>query len=273
MPEKRKDLIWIKRIAMAIALGLTVYFITMTVIIPVSRYKIEIPEDKSGNHKTFRPGLNWLLTLSDSLKNRTIDLISSESFLLSRLEMTKSDSISMAISLKDSTVVLVMQGVTIYSAKIQAFRISHAFNKTDPFVLAHWLSSPFIIDKDYASIPKVPVLYKKAPKDTIEAMSQLELDPLKDDLDPVYYSLNLDRKLVLSFEQSEKPEKGYSRHWRIYKKQIRSIKRKNILHNLVRFTPGEFIPEIKIVLDRKAARVIYRAIPVNAFVAIQLQTE
>jgi hypothetical protein len=116
----------------------------------------------------------------------------------------------------------------------------------------------------------VPVLYKKAPKDTIEAMSQLELDPLKDEIDPVFFRLNLDRKLTLSFEQAEKPEKGTYGHLLAYRRMVRAINRNEIFTHLLRFKPIEFIPEINIVIDKKAARVIYRALPVDALVAIQL---
>jgi hypothetical protein len=272
MPEAKKDLFLIKRIVFALALGLLSYFVIMAIIIPVSRFEIVIPGDNPDGNKVFRPAKDWQLSLTDSLKNKAIELKSREAFLLSRLEMTESDSISMSISLKDSSVALVVQGVTIYNAKIRSYSVSHAFKKADPFVLAQWLSTPFVVDTHYSSIPKTPVLYKKAPKDTIEAMSQLELDPLKDDLNPVRFTLKLDRKLSLNFEQSEKPEKGYLKPLRVYIREMMAIERKSILKQLVLFKPVEFIPEIKIVIDKKAARVIYRAIPENAMVAIRLQT-
>jgi len=270
MPDTRKDLVWIKRIALLIAAGLLIYFIIMTVIIPVSRFNIEIPEKITGKDNFNYSDLNWQLKVGDSVKNKTIALLSQEAFLLSRLVMTKSDSISLAVSLQDSSISLVVQGVTIYSAKIQAFWISNAIKKTDSFILAQWLSLPFTVNTHFSSIPKVPVLYKKAPKDTIEAMNQLELDPMKDDLDPVYFSMNLDRKLFLRFEQAEKPVKGNIKQLKAYKRQLKTTYRKEIFYHLLRFSPIEFVPEIKIVLDKKAARVIYRALPVDAFVAIQL---
>jgi hypothetical protein len=271
MQEKRKDLVWIMGISLTIALILAGYFLAMTVVIPVSNYKIEIPEEKPGDSKLFRPDPVWQSTVGDSIKNKAIDLISSESFLLSKLELTTSDSINMAISLKDSSVMLVVQGVTIYSAKIQSYSFSHYFSKINPFDLALWLSKPFVIDSHYSSIPKVPMLYKKAPKDTIEAMSQLELDPLKDDLDPIEFQLNLDRKLNLVFMQAELPEKGTMKQLKIYHRSMRAIARKDIFDHLSKFKPIEFVPEINIVIDKKAARVIYRAIPVNASVSIRLQ--
>jgi transketolase len=45
----------------------------------------------------------------------------------------------------------------------------------------------------FKPIPKTPILYKKAPKDTIEAMSQPEIDPLDDNLDPVAFAKFTDR--------------------------------------------------------------------------------
>jgi hypothetical protein len=271
MQEKRKDLIWIIRIALFIALGLMVYFVFLTVIIPVSRFRIELPaEEKKADNKIFQPDQEWQNTVDDSLKNKIANIISRESFLIASLGMTKTDSISLAVSLQDSSVSLVVQGVTIYKAKIFSFKVSNAILKTDPFVLAHWLAKPFVIDTYYASIQKAPVLYKKAPKDTIEAMSQLEIDPFKDDLDPVYISLSMDRKVNLIFEQVEPLEKGNLKKLKKYRRDMKSVSRRYIFNHLMNFTPIEFIPEISIVIDKKAARVIYRALPANALVAIEL---
>ncbi len=273
MTETRKDLVWIKRIAFVIALGLLAYFITMTIVIPVYRFKIESPVTNASDKNIFRPDLTWQITVNDSIKQRAIDLVFSESFLLSKIEMTKSDSISLTVNLQDSVVALVVQGLTIYSTKAKTFKISHAFAKTDPFILAQWLAIPFVVDTHYASIPKVPVLYKKAPKDTIEAMSQVEMDPLNDEIDPVYFRLELDRKLILNFNQEEAPEKESMRQVKTYQRRMRKIERHDIIDHLSRFSPTEFIPEIHISIDKKAARVIYRAIPERAFVAVQLPTE
>jgi len=272
MQEKNKSLIWIVSIALFIAVGFFVYFLAITVLIPVSRFKIEIPiQKKNAENKIFYPNQEWQLATNDSVKNKVLDIIITESFLLSRLEMTKTDSISMSVSLKDSVVSLVIKGVAIYKAKIQSYQVSNAILKTDPFVLAHWLAKPFIIDTHYASIQKNPVLYKKAPKDTIEAMNQLELDPFKDDMDPVYISFNLNRNLVLVFEQAEPLEKGNLKKLKDYRNGRRSLVNKTIISHLLHFTPIEFVPEISIVIDKKAARVIYRALPVDATVALQLQ--
>jgi hypothetical protein len=271
MLEKRKDLIWIIRIALVFALGFMVYFVFLTVIIPVSRFRIELPaEAKKAENKIFQPDQEWLTSVDDSLKNKIAGVISRESYLIACLEMTKTDSISLAVSLPDSSVSLVVQGVTIYKAKIFSFKVSNAILKTDPFVIAHWLAKPFVINNHFASIQKAPVLYKKAPKDTIEAMSQLEIDPFKDDLDPVYISMNLDRKLNLIIEQVEPLERGNLKKLKKYRRDLKSVNRKNVFNHLLNFTPIEFIPEISIVIDKRAARVIYRALPVDALVAIQL---
>jgi len=271
MQGKSKVLIWVASIAVFFAVCFLAYFVTLTVILPVSRFKIDIPlQKKKAENKIFYPDQEWRASTNDSLKNNVLDIITTESFLLSRLEMTKTDSISMAVSLKDSLISLVVQGVTIYKAKIQSYTVSNAILKTDPFALAHWLAKPFVIDTHYASIQKAPVLYKKAPKDTIEAMNQLELDPFKDDMDPVYISFELDRNLTLVIEQAEPLEKGNLKKLKDYRKAQRAIVNKSILTNLLNRTAVEFVPEINIVIDKKAARVIYRALPVDAFVALQL---
>jgi hypothetical protein len=271
MSTARKSLVWIWWTALTVALLLTGYFIAMTSIIPVLNYKIEIPQPKKGEKKAFQPDLTWKLSVEDSLRERTLSLFSREAFLLAKMDMTESDSVSLAVSLKDSAVYLVMQGVTIYSAKIHEYTVSNAFQKTDPFGLTRWLAKPFLVDTFYASVPKVPVLYKKAPRDTIEAMTQSALDTLKGDRGPVHFRLLLDRKIELCFQQAEPLERGFMADFREYKRQQSQMERKNIFSHLSKFEPIGFIPEIKIVLDKKACRVVYRAIPARSLVAIQLQ--
>ncbi len=270
MLNNKNTLLWIKRIAIFLALAIMVYFTMMTVVIPVSRYKIILPEKTSEYDKVFPTDLNWELTADDSVKHQAKMMISEEAYLLSRLEMAESDSICLAMSFEDSTISLVIQGVTIYSSKIQSFQISSSLKKSDPFTLAQWLSVPFTVENHYSSIPKVPVLHKMAPKDTIEAMNQIMLDPLKNDLDPVFYSLYLDRRLILNFEQEELPGNDNTKQLKIYRREIKLDDRRTILKHLVRFSPIEFVPKINVVLDKKTARVIYRAIPDHALVSLQL---
>ena len=269
MPENKIP-VWVKRISIILAIAVMIYFTMMTVIIPVSRFRIVVPDKIPGYDKVLNTDLNWVLTVNDSVKNEAHKLISTEAYLLSRLEMAKSDSISLSISLKDSTISLLIQGVTIYSSRIESFSVSTALKKADPFTLAVWLSQPFAVVDHYSSIPKVPVMHKKAPKDTIEAMNQLVLDPLKDESAPVFFRLYMDRQLTLNIKQSGLQEGESTKPLKTYKKLIKSTERKNILKHLVRFTPVDFVPEINIVLDKKAARVIYRAIPHAAQVSVQL---
>lgn len=270
LPGLQKEMKWVLRIAIGMAALFIFYYVIMTAVIPVNRFRISVDQQKPARNKVFLPYIPWQYTVSDSIRQRAVNLVSRESFLLSRMELTESDSISLTISLRDSTACLVVQGVTIFTSKIEYFEVSPVLLKSDPFVLSHWLSTPFVVDTHYSSIPKVPVLYKKAPKDTLEALSQLEPDPLKDDLDPVYFRLLLTRGLTLTVEQSEVPENGDLTLLKNYRKKLKRLDRQNIAGNLFRFRPVNFTPGIKIVLDKKSARVIYRAIPVDALVAVQL---
>jgi len=270
MPENHKNLIRIVRIAIAFATIFLAYFIVITVFIPVSRFKIKFPEEIPAKEKLPFPDAKWQESVDDSTKNVVLNLINREAFLLYRMELSESDSISAVISLKDSSVALVMQGVTIFSSKIQAYKISEALYKVNSFALSQWASKPFVVDTYFSSIPKTPVLYKKAPKDTIEAMSIPEMDPLKDDMDPVYFTLNLDRQLKINFIQAEIPDKEFIKRVKEYKNDMRTITRKDIFSHLLNFSPMEFVPEINIVIDKKAARVIYRAMPEKSLVALQI---
>ncbi|MCB8995440.1 MAG: hypothetical protein H6538_07525 [Bacteroidales bacterium] len=267
---KRKDLIWLKRISIFLASGLIVYFFVMTIILPVSGFKMDPRQNNKALDRLLVPDLEWKLKVSDSIKSKAADLVSTESYLLSKLEMAENDSISLTVSLRDSSISLVVKGVTIYSAKIYSYSISQILKDSDPFILSQWLSKPFTIESYYSSIPKIPVLYKKAPKDTIEANSQLEPDPLAESLDPVFYTFQFEPRLSLTVSQIEAPDKSKLKGLKSYRRSLKLIARKKVLHSLVKGEPLEFVPGINISTDQKAARVIFRALPEGADMALQL---
>jgi hypothetical protein len=271
MQDIRKELVWIVRIGLLTGLCFAVYFILMTAIIPAARFSIEPEENNPSKAKSFLSYIDWQSSVNDSIRNIGVSLASKEAFLMAKIGMTPGDSISLEISIPDSTVSLVVQGVSLFTAPIISCRTSKAFKKIDPFYLSYWLSTPFVVDTHYASLPKIPVLYKKAPRDTIEALSQLEPEPLKDSIDPVFFTLILDRDLSISFEQYEKPLKMNHRAIRAYRHKLDNIEKKDIFYNLIRFRPVKLVPDIRIVLDKKSARVIYRALPVDAKVALQIR--
>jgi hypothetical protein len=247
----------------------SIYYILLITVLPVMRYTYVIPEQKS-NPKEIKHDLSIYYSVNDSLRDRSIELANKEAYLMAQMELTRDDSICMVLDLKDSAVSLVVQGVKIYSSKITSYQISSLFNKIDPIITSLNFSWPFKVIEYSSSIPKIPVIIRKAPKDTIEAASLPEPGQLEESQQYVIFQLKLDRKLGLSFEQDSISDKINRKSIKYFIHTQKKVKKKAVRNALIRAGPMEYQPEIKIKLNRQAALVIFRAIPENAKIAIRL---
>jgi len=246
-----------------------IYYTLIIAVIPVMNYKYIIPEQKPKS-KGPKHDLSVYYSLPDSLIDRSKELANKEAYLLAKLEMTRNDSICMALDLKDSTVSLIVQGTTIYSSKITSYKSSSIFAKNDPFLTSLYFSWPFKIKEYSSSVPKIPVIIRKAPKDTIEAASLPEPGQLEENQQFISFQIKLDRKLGITFEQDSISDHIDRRTIKHYIHQLKKVKKKAVRDALIRAGPMEYLPEIHVKLNRQAALVIFRAIPENADIAIRL---
>ena len=246
-----------------------IYYTLIIAVIPVLNYEYILPEQ---NPKSRGPkhDLSQYYSLPDSLMNRSKELANNEAYLLARLEMAKDDSICIALDLKDSSVSLIVQGVTIYSSRISSYKSSSLFSKSDPFLTSLYFSWPFRIEEYSASIPKIPVIIRKAPRDTIEAASLPEPGQLEESQNYVLFQFKLDRKLGIIFEQDSISDLIDKKAIKYFIRQQKKVKKKAIRNALIRAGPMEYLPEIHVKLNRQAALVIFRAFPENADIAIRL---
>lgn len=246
------------------------YYLLIIVVLPVVRYDFIIPAEKPGRSKTLKHDFSSYYSVDDSIRKRSVLLANKEAFLLASLEMARNNMISLEVNLPDSTVSLVIQGLRIHTASVTGFRYSKILSKSDPFLTAELFSYPFKIKEYISSVPKIPVIIRKAPKDTIEAASLPEPSHLEENHQYVSFKFMLDRKLNLVFEQDSISDAISRKTIRQYNRQERKIKRRLIKYAFIRAGAYEYIPEIRIRLDRNDALVLFRAIPENADVTVRL---
>ncbi len=250
-----------------------VYYVWVITVIPVMNYKYIIPENQVKKSRQLSHDFSSYYSIDDSLKTKSIDIAQKEAFLLACMEISRDDTISLAVDLSDSTVTLMVQGISIFSSRITNFKYSSMFRRMDPIRSAEFFSWPFKI-KDYSSsVPKVPIIIRKAPKDTIEAATLPEPGRLEENSQFVSFHMNLDRNLSLSFEQDTISDEIDKRTIRRYLHQLKKVKRRSIRKALIRSGSLNFLPEIKIWLNREDALAVFRALPENVNIAIKISSK
>jgi len=247
-----------------------IYYFLMVSLIPVLKYRYVFPEKKTYQSRGIKHDLAWYYSAPDSLYDHSMSLAAREAFLLARTEMTGDDSICMTVDLLDSTVSLVVKGVVIFSTMITDYSYSRLLKRTDPILTAHYLSWPFRVAGYSSSIPKIPVIVRKAPKDTLEAASMPEPEMLEENREYVGFKLLLDRQLILNINQDSISDSISNRSKNRYFRQERKMYRKSVRKALFFAHPREFLPEIKLKLNRSDAMILFRAIPEQAEVAGRL---
>jgi hypothetical protein len=251
----------------ALLFAFAAYYCLIIIVLPVMNYEFMIPDHKDGNPE--RDFKSYDL-ISNSFVESSGDLAFREAFLLSRLETAQNDTMAVALDLFDSTVTLMIQGMPVHTIRVTGYEVSKIFDKIDPVNKAYFFSWPFRIEEYSSSVPKVPVIVRKAPGDTIEAASLPEPGHLEENHYYVAFQFKLERKLSLMFEQDSISGSVLKKTIRKYRYHQKSEKKKSINSALIRAGPYEYLPEIKIKLNRSDALVLFRAIPDNANIAIRI---
>ena len=200
--------------------------------------------------------------LSDSAY---LSLMKEKAWYQSRVAMAATDSIYMTINLADSTVNLEISGVVVHTTDIKKQRISSIL-KRDEYSVLNMLSVPFVIERDYSTIKKEPLMIKMAPKDTSEY--QPDIIPDTADFEPVNFILVMENGINIYVYQEEKLKFGDG--FRRFAFDLRDR-----LHNTAASLAGsatfripEYRPYIRIRLARADAKRIYRALPYHGQVGL-----
>jgi len=189
-----------------------------------------------------------------------------EAYLKSKLLVAKNDSISLSINLPDSTISIEVQGVLLHQSKLTSISNSMFFERASHLALFNYFQSPFKTNKSISNIEKEPVIYMKAPKDTVEAAkNQLIADTSL--AKRVYVRIELERGLTIILTDNQSK---WSRSY-IYNTFSSGLLRFGLsLRDIFHFKVPSYNPVIRIKLDRNSLISIYRAIPDKAYVTIHM---
>ncbi len=264
---------------------LVIYALIVNVLLPVIKQNkitegsvyINKGEDQKPSKKKKTSVTEGSENIPDSLKagNRSqartklLNLRKEEKFLQSKLSLVEDDSMYLVLDLQKNTAVLEFKGVSLHESKILKYTISSTIKNQPADALLNWLSKPFYLKEDSASIPKISFITKIAPKDTIEA-NQNETLPEPPKRGDVYVVMDFERDLRLIINQTEKPDKeGQESISRLRRNYTRDEITKSI-NALIHLDRELAIPTVEIVLPKADATILYRALPYKPKILLRL---
>lgn len=191
-----------------------------------------------------------------------------KTFLESRLKMARTDSIGLAVNLPDSVLTLEINGIILHRAKIIRYSASKFFRAISPETSLGICSESLRIISHRATIEKVPVIYRKAPKDSIEAAESLAEVPDTILTKPPLVIFSADHYIQLLLFPSE----DLTFHGKFVKLMFNTMQELRLhryyLSCIIRLKMPAYHPRIKIYLADREIISLYRALPENAKLAI-----
>jgi hypothetical protein len=220
--------------------------------------------------------LNDQYRSNDSLMVRMVqsdplfDRIMTEKWLQTQLRLSALDSIILYINLRDSSISLVLKGVTVFDQPLESFGYSKILNKMDRSAKVSLLSNPLMVTADTASIPKANYRTVKAPKNEEEA-SLLTTQILPDTIrEEVAARLLLENGMTILLEQGQQKISHDSRSYRKFLSDQRTRTWLFLCKDLLSLKIPDYHPWIKIYLPGEEVKNIYRALPGNAMVVLMI---
>jgi len=208
-------------------------------------------------------------TSVSSLNPSLVPLWIEEAFLKNRLAIAKTDSVALAIDLVDSLVTLDIKGVPVRTCKIESYSISGALSRARHSPrLAGWLSKPFVLRRQWGTIPKAPIKKVDAPKDTLEAEKLATFIPPPDSGD-VAFILAFTRNLTVKVSQTEEfsgKGKALKARMNVWHQGAALLEEFSGLRRHRRVWPPL---TVSMELARADAKAIYRALPHHALLAFR----
>jgi hypothetical protein len=205
----------------------------------------------------------------DDLLPRMNALGIEHAFLQARAQMAASDSIALAIDLSDSTACIEMAGVPVRRCKIAGIKMSGRLQRLRQHrAVAAWLATPFALSKATASLPKIPLRVLEAPRDTAEAKSRND-EVIAVEKGDVFFNLRFNKHLSLSVWQTQRTSAaGWPRRLSYILRRGWWSARDD-LHTLAQLKLPTSRLHIRLEMSREDATAIYRALPVNAELALR----
>lgn len=195
------------------------------------------------------------------------ELLKKKAFFEAQIAIAGNDSINLVVNLNDSTINLMLKGVNIHVSKISKIQKDKFFDVLHPLAFAKIFSKPLILESEFSTIVKEPIVIKKAPKNEEEAIAMATV-PEKPALQPGYFSMQLSSGINLILIQNEFISDEEKQVLKKFKKDLRNQKIKNKIDGLLKPQNTNYIPTIVLSLSSEEISSIYRAIPYKANIVI-----
>jgi len=260
----------IQVIFIILVLSVPGFLIIYGIVLPVRNYK---PSPTSSTVPIGGDTVNaGSVSLDDAQLAQVRNIIRKENeraFEKNRLSLAEKDSIYMVMDLPDSSVILEIKGVMVKKTKILGMEVSNRFAIIPHENLLPWISEPFTLTHDLSTIPKAPIVVKQAPNDTIEAAKTSSLPRLPDSTG-VFYTFYFDRNLLIEVEQSNPPEADVMERVKVYRDLKKEESRQSVIQMLKKPEQTDQPMKIKLILSDVDARAIFRAVPTNTKLILEL---
>ncbi len=258
-------------LSLVFSLAFPLYIVIITVFMPVrTAGKLDVPGDNSIlAEDTAKVGKDISSDVMEKVKQLE-KMEMEKAFLKNRMTLAaKSDSVYMTLDLGDSLLNLEINGVVVRSCPLTYIRESRRLGRIDHERLYAWASTPFQLERELSTIPKIPYVIKEAPKDTLEAQEQSAI-PLPPDTTSVFFTLFFDKELVIEIEQSAKPDDVDMGMIDKYYRDKNKVLRKDAFRAALGLHPPKQEIYLRLQVSQEDARAIYRGIPVHASLALRL---
>ncbi|HNY15674.1 MAG TPA: hypothetical protein PKI12_09030 [Bacteroidales bacterium] len=252
-----------RNILIAVSVIITVvllYYSVMAMMAPVRKIN-SLKEEYS-----FRQDPKNVVSDSIVYDSAYLSLYREKAYLTARTAMAATDSLYLSMNLADSNVTLEISGVTVATTKLTRISASKIFYDRDQYFISSMLSHPFTVERNIASIPKMPLMIKMAPKDTSEY--QPDIIPDTADYEPVNFIMEMDNGTTFYVYQEEKLNKGDRMHLFLFDLRYRIDEAWISMKSIFSLKVPEYHPFIRVRLPRADAKIIYRALPEHGQIAV-----
>lgn len=222
------------------------------------------------------------LAITDSLYIQSFDsiynspelalLVKEKVYKKATLKLSEKDSIHLIVNLRDSILGLSIKGVVIHKTHIDSYKVDPLLKNLPVLEYVKLFSEPLPVKSQYATIVKEPIVVRNAPKDTTEAaLNAYEPDTLIQN--PAFLQLKTDYGIQILFEQEINPTFKHKWIGFIFKSRITTTAICTNFINFFCFKKADYNPVITIKMPADDLRAIYRALPNNACVVINIDTK
>ncbi|MGD9900565.1 MAG: hypothetical protein AB7T22_15675 [Calditrichaceae bacterium] len=194
------------------------------------------------------------------------ELETEEQFWKNRIQLAKDDSIYLVVNLRDSLAILEIKGVPLRESRIITYDKSTLLTARNRFGK---VSSPYTLQKDWATITKAPIKVKIAPKDTIEA-GKAEQQQIYNKESDVNFTLLFDHHMRIEFRQSDESFIHKRLHFIYYHLKSVYFQLSGDFAELYHLKPPVTQLWLELNLSKEDTKAIYRALPENAKMLIYL---